>query len=451
MQDQHMNQGDNMKRVFCLIIAFGFILGGKVHAGSLEILSPNGGEEWMLGTSQDIRWDASGFSQNEQLTVYLNKDTQRKIIAQNVPITQGVLNWKVGELLIGTAETGDGYKVEVEGEGGSIKDDSDQPFAILWKPVVFKLRLTVSSPQEGEKWKEGETQYIKWQSKAKKPYRIELYSHDGSKKVKDIYKPPVVLNDPDGNYSYQWTIPSHFVETPGNYTIKVTMGDSSGFSPMFHISKRMKTSVYKFDPNISNYARTKHRTRQLLPKLDEMGTGVPPVPEGKMRVGFDNDFKQSGLFGADKEYVGQIYRGVLFFDINSLVEKQWGMLLDATIYLNIADTKWAIGTVASNEWLSCAAGYYEMKAPWSGFVGTPADLLSTIPRNQGTTSLVKYDGVRSIAINATSIVRDWIKGTRPNHGLMFLGPDESFQENNDHCLSLFDNIFLRIEFLEQEH
>ena len=439
-----------MKRVFFLIIILGFILCGKVYAASLNVLSPNGGEEWMLGTSQDIRWDASGFSQNEQLTVYLNKDSQRKIIAQNIPITQGVLNWKVGELLIGTAERGEGYKVEVEAEGMSIKDDSDQPFTILWKPVVFKLRLTVSSPKEGDKWKEGETQFIKWQSKAKKPYRIELYSHDGSKKVKDIYKPPVVLYDPDGNYSYPWTIPIDFVETPGNYTIKVTMAGSSALSPMFHISKRTKTSVYKFEPKISNYARTKHRTRKIPPKFDEMGTGVSPVPEGKMRVGFDNTFKQSGLFGANKEYVGKNYRGVLFFDISPLVEKKWGMLLKATIYVNIADTKWAVGTVASNEWLSCAAGYYEMKAPWSGFA-TPAELLSNIPRNQGTTSLVKYDGVRSIAINATSIVRDWIKGTRQNHGLMFVGPDESFQENNDHCISLFDNIFLSIEFLEQEN
>ena len=449
MQDQHMNQGDDMKRVFYLIIVFGFILGGKVHAASLTILSPNGGEEWMLGTSQDIRWDASGFSQNEQLTVYLNKDSQRKIIAQNLPMTQGVLNWKVGELLIGTAEAGDGYKVEVEGEGGSIKDDSDQPFTILWKPVVFKLRLTVSSPQEGDKWKEGETQFIKWQSKAKKPYRIELYSHDGSKKVKDIYKPPVVLYDPDGNYSYPWTIPIDFVETPGNYTIKVTMGDSSALSPKVHISKSMKKSKYKFDPIISNYAHVKSHKFNLLPELDEMGKGVSPVPEGKMRVGFSNDYKESGPFGVEDEYVGRIYRGVLFFDISTLVGKR-GILLDATIYLNIANTQWAVGTVASNEWLSCAAGYYEMNAPWTGFA-TPAELLSTIPRHQGTTSLVKYDGVRSIAISATSLVRDWIKGTRQNHGLMFVGPDETFQENNDHCFSLFDNIFLSVEFLEQEN
>ena len=406
----------------------------------------------MLRTSHDIRWEASGFSQNEQLTVYLNKDSQRKIIAQDVPITQGALNWKVGELLIGTAEAGEGYRVEVEAEGMSIKDDSDQPFTILRaKRIILKLRLTVISPKAGDKWKEGEIQFIKWHSKAQKPYRIELYSHDGSKKVRDIYKPPVVLNNPEGNYSYKWTIPSDFVETPGNYTIKVTMGDSSAFSPMFQISKRIKTGVYKFEPKISNYGRKKSRTFNLLPKFEEMGSGVRPVPEGKMRVGFNNNYKRSGLFGADKEYEGRIYRGVLFFDISPLVEKHWGMLLKATIYLNIADTKWAVGTVASNEWLSCAAGYYEMKVPWAGFVATPADLLSNIPRYQGTTSLVKYDGVRSIVINATSVVRDWIKGTRQNLGLMFVGPDESFQENNDHCISLFDNIFLRVEFLEQEN
>jgi uncharacterized repeat protein (TIGR03803 family) len=98
---------------------------------SITVTSPNGGEDWALGTVHDITWTASGLS-NDVTIALLQNGIQVAKIDENIDPYLGSYTWTVGNCLSGIVTVGTGYKIVVRTkEGGSIvKDRSDGPFTI---------------------------------------------------------------------------------------------------------------------------------------------------------------------------------------------------------------------------------------------------------------------------------------------------------------------------------
>jgi len=108
-------------------------------AESITLTSPNGGESWMLGTSQNITWTWTGELAGT-VTLILMKDGRRLgDIATRIPVTAGSYSWNVGQYSGGTAAAGGGYRIRIRHVSGEWQDRSDSDFAIV-------MRIAAVSP-----------------------------------------------------------------------------------------------------------------------------------------------------------------------------------------------------------------------------------------------------------------------------------------------------------------
>lgn len=91
--------------------------------------SPNGGESWQIGSTQDITWDASGITNN--LKIFLWKDdAEIGVIANDVDPAAGSYSWVVGNYDGGTASADTGYKIKIKEKTRWLSDKSDSDFTL---------------------------------------------------------------------------------------------------------------------------------------------------------------------------------------------------------------------------------------------------------------------------------------------------------------------------------
>jgi len=71
-----------------LIIVFYFIFSGK----SVQLISPNGWEEWEIGQTYEIKWKAKGI---DKVGVVLFQGDKAQWLAKDLPAGSGKLEWKI--------------------------------------------------------------------------------------------------------------------------------------------------------------------------------------------------------------------------------------------------------------------------------------------------------------------------------------------------------------------
>ncbi|MBN2120281.1 MAG: DUF2341 domain-containing protein [Candidatus Omnitrophica bacterium] len=117
----------------------------------VEVLKPNGGESWIIGTTHQIEWRTVG-AVSDDLQIEYSKDnfSTSDIIFDGV-IAQPNYEWTIPDDFSATV------KVRITDNTESlITDDSDAVFSIV-NPV-----LTVTAPNGGELWTVGDTENITW-------------------------------------------------------------------------------------------------------------------------------------------------------------------------------------------------------------------------------------------------------------------------------------------------
>lgn len=124
-----------------------------ISAGTITVTEPNGGETWIEGTTDTIKWTSSNYSGN--VTIEINRSYPSgtwTALATNVP-NNGVYPRNVPTGATSTA------RIRVKGASRTdIYDDSDANF------TVSGGTITVTEPNGGETWIEGTTDTIKWTS-----------------------------------------------------------------------------------------------------------------------------------------------------------------------------------------------------------------------------------------------------------------------------------------------
>ncbi len=121
---------------------------------TIIVMSPNGGENWQLGSFHNITWHTSDLSANLKLTLW--KDgVQQGTIADNISPALGSYSWTVGRYIGGTARAGTGYAVKITEIGTAVSDMSDATFTL-------SPGITVTSPNGGESWPLGSIHNITW-------------------------------------------------------------------------------------------------------------------------------------------------------------------------------------------------------------------------------------------------------------------------------------------------
>jgi len=175
----------------------------------LTLVTPNGGETFEQGSSQEITWTYIGFTGELMIKLIdvILEDTTT--LATNVPVEFGLWDWEVASDLT----PGENYKIMIAEVGdGEPMDESDAVFTVV--EVIVPV-ITLTSPNGGEAWAQGTAHDISWTSGFfEGDVKIEL--NDGAKAL-------TLIEDsiPVANGTFTWDIPGDLA-TGDNYTIVVS-------------------------------------------------------------------------------------------------------------------------------------------------------------------------------------------------------------------------------------
>ncbi len=173
---------------------------------TVQVTSPNGGEDWVAFSQQNITWTSSNVT-----NVNIDYSTDNGVfwvnVVSSVPAGIGSYSWTIPN----TPSTECLVRIN-DASLASVFDVSDNSFTI--SPAV-----TVTAPNGGEDWMLGDQQNITWTSQNITNVKIE-YSHDNGSAWLDV-----VASVPAASGSYTWTIPN----TPSSQCL-VRISDASNAS-----------------------------------------------------------------------------------------------------------------------------------------------------------------------------------------------------------------------------
>jgi len=199
-----------------------------------SVLYPNGGEEWIVENTYEIKWTPLENIETVRITL-CNKDVRayEEEITSEYPNT-GTFTWRIPSILRPQIS---GYVIRIEECfynpetnftvcGTGVIAQSDAVFSIIEK--TSKPSITILSPNGGEEWMVGNTYDIKWElAPGSKGVGIQIaYISEGE----DLNRMGTIIAHTIGT-SYRWLIPSNF--SPGKYRIQIRMvnGGSSELIP----------------------------------------------------------------------------------------------------------------------------------------------------------------------------------------------------------------------------
>ena len=161
----------------------------------IVLTSPNGGENWQIGSGQTITWNYSGMNCYCRLELW-NGASKVGVIARKVPVTNGSYYWVAGNCSGVMATPGPGYLVKIIPNVPSYSDISDAGFTLVSQPYI-----KVMEPSGGDVLPIGGFRVITWLSSGVSgSCTIELWQ-DGAGKIGTI-----VSNRPVSTKSYLWTV-----------------------------------------------------------------------------------------------------------------------------------------------------------------------------------------------------------------------------------------------------
>ncbi len=172
----------------------------------VELISPNGNEEWGVGTTQEIKWNSAGF-ENIKIEYTTNDGTKWNDLA-TVDATLGKYEWRIPTTVTENA------KVRIsDASNPFLNDMSDAAFKIL----VLVTRLTVISPNGYQEWDTASPRKILYEANNISKVKIEYSYNNGSSWNKIIESTPAT-----GEYT--WTTAAF----KGNqYLIRITNVDDT--------------------------------------------------------------------------------------------------------------------------------------------------------------------------------------------------------------------------------
>lgn len=202
---------------------------------NLTLTSPNGGENWHVGSSHNITWTQSNVS-NVKLTYSTNNGLSWIQIVASTPASTGSYSWTIPNSVSASC------KVKItDVSNSSVSDQSDNTFTISVAPVPS---ITVSSPNGGENWQVGSSHSITWTQTNVSNVKIDYSANNGTSWVQVVASTPASLG------SYSWTVPNT-VST--NCRVRITDVINSSVNDqsnnIFTISAAPSQSITVTSPN----------------------------------------------------------------------------------------------------------------------------------------------------------------------------------------------------------
>lgn len=183
----------------------------SITAPTITLGTPNGGQTWLLGSTQTVTWRTVGVTGNVDIELSLDGGTTWKPLATNTT-DDGSEAWTVE----GPGSTSAKIRVKSHSRP-EIRDTSDNSFTIAG------ASLQVTSPTTGSKWHKGSQETITWTGSALAGGGTVdiLLSRNGGKSYQTIIK------DTANDGSASWTVTG---STANKCRVKVVWNGQSGVS-----------------------------------------------------------------------------------------------------------------------------------------------------------------------------------------------------------------------------
>lgn len=186
------------------------------EAASITVTAPNGGETWMAGTAQTIRWTYTG-NPGQYVKIELFKGSNLYMtISSSSPIGSGgsgSYNWAIPS---GQAP-GTDYRIRVTSTTDSQYLDVSNSYFTIAAPTPPAIR--VSAPNGGEAWPTGTTQTIRWTYEGSPGAYVRIDLLKGGLLYSTLSSSAPIGSNGSGSFS--WTIPS--TQAPASdYQVQVT-------------------------------------------------------------------------------------------------------------------------------------------------------------------------------------------------------------------------------------
>lgn len=194
-----------MTKIMTSMLLSVFMLMGILTASgaTLSVVSPNGGESLVAGTTTEITW-TSDVTGNVRITL-LKSDLQMLVIAAGTP-NDGTQTWSIPETFL----SGSDYKVKVAScLDPTVFDQSDDFFTINGNSGGT---LAVVSPNGGEVFTAGTVNNITWTSDLTGNLRITL--------LKAGLHYALISSSTPNDGAFEWSVPARLA-TGTNYSVKI--------------------------------------------------------------------------------------------------------------------------------------------------------------------------------------------------------------------------------------
>lgn len=138
---------------------------------TIKVITPNGGEEWYAGSSDNIKWQSTGIA-NVKIEYTINGGGSWSTIVASTPST-GAYSWNS---IPNVSSLQCRIRISDADNSGITSDISDENFTITFPGAQL---INVTSPDGGEKWAAGSTQTIKWDASGITNVKIEYTINNG--------------------------------------------------------------------------------------------------------------------------------------------------------------------------------------------------------------------------------------------------------------------------------
>lgn len=177
-------------------------------AGTITIVSPNGGENYLRGNVVPLSWTSTG-TVGANVSITLNKNgALASTLSASTP-NDGAFDWTVPtDIALGTD-----YAIAITSVSLPAIGDSSNAFFTLSDATPPAASITVLTPNGGENYVRGSVQNITWSSTGAVGANVKILARRGSGSGGIAASTPN-----DGSYS--WTVPTSF-PLGTNYTIQI--------------------------------------------------------------------------------------------------------------------------------------------------------------------------------------------------------------------------------------
>ncbi len=419
-----------MKRILFACLLFGFSL-ALVSGQSITVTNPAANETWVKGQSHMIQWTKQGTMSDTVRIVLWESGTSTlvQVIVDPAPNT-GSFNWTVPVSLA------DGqYRVRVKASGAAIADLSGvftiaspsggpRPNIKLVRKGDIKLQaapsVKVPKPSSADAYHQLDTITIQVQANTGPAdgsgdgFDLDLYSETGTTRVTDILSGAMTQTSP-GVYSFAWAMPRMDSVPDGRYTVRARSWNRNitGLSAPFWIRIPGTEEKVAVEAVIhSNWSWKRE------PPGNAPTEHVAAERPGEARIGWYN-----GASDVGNSYTGVVYRARMQFPMDSL-KTRLPRFRKASLRLNqtsfgvrhsVGDLRWTIGKLMV------------LNAPWDDFWNTPTTFFKEVPTSGGP----------EWTCDITNLVRDWLSGVKPNHGLLVTAHSETWLHVFQYAVSFY--------------